>query len=194
MTTASASEIYLGRVRRFFFERKRMPSYGELTRLLGFRSKNAALYQARKWIERGMIRRDRQGRLLPGPRFQEIRIMGAIQAGFPSPAEEEMLDTLSLDEWLIENREASFLVRVGGDSMKDAGIHAGDLVIFERGRTPQPNDIVIAEIDHEWTLKYFERKPDGRVILRAANPAYPILEPKEELKIIGVVRTVIRKY
>ena len=104
-----------------------------------------------------------------------------------------MADALSLDEWLITNREASFLLRVNGDSMVDAGLLDGDLVILERGRQPKGGDIVVAEIDHEWTVKYFQ-KSGGQIVLMPANKNYKPLIPREELKVAGVVTAVVRKY
>jgi repressor LexA len=69
----------------------------------------------------------------------------------------------------------------------------GDLVIVERERSPKNGDIVLAEVDGEWTMKYLRRK--GReVILEAANPAYPDIYPRDELKIGGVITASVRKY
>ena len=93
-----------------------MPSYGELAELLGFRSKYAAQYVVNKWVEAGVVRRDEAGKITPGRLFMPIKLLGTVQAGFPSPAEEENVDTISLDEWLIHNKEASFMLKVTGDS------------------------------------------------------------------------------
>lgn len=180
-------------LKNFYIKRRRMPSYGELMTLLDFKSKNAITYWVDHWIVDGLVRRDSTGRLLPGPKLRALRLLGEVRAGFPSPAEEENVDTISLDDWLISNREASFMLKVEGDSMKDAGINPGDFVILEKGRTPQPGDIVVAEVDHEWTMKYFDKK-QGHVILRPANRNYPTITPQQELKIAGVVTSVIRKY
>jgi len=77
--------------------------------------------------------------------------------------------------------------------MKDAGIVEGDMVIVERNITPRSGDIVIAEVDGEWTIKYFRKK--GNVIfLEPANENYQAIYPKEELKISAVVKAVVRKY
>jgi repressor LexA len=122
-----------------------------------------------------------------------VKILGSIQAGWPSPAEEELVDTVSLDEYLIKHPEQTFLVKVTGDSMIDAGIHEGDLVLVERGRQPRHRDIVIAQVDNEWTMKYYE-KAGREVRLMAANKKYPPIQPKEELNVGGVVVAVIRKY
>lgn len=77
--------------------------------------------------------------------------------------------------------------------MIDAGILPGDVVIIERGRTPKNGDVVLAEIDREWTLKYY-KKEGGTIALVPANPKYPVLHPKEELQIAGVVAAVVRRY
>jgi len=77
--------------------------------------------------------------------------------------------------------------------MSGAGIIEGDLVIIEKGRTPKNGDIVVAQVDGDWTMKYFTRR--GRsVILEAANPKYPAISPRTELKLAGVVTGVVRKY
>ena len=120
-------------------------------------------------------------------------MVGSVQAGFPSPEEEALCDIMSIDEYLITKPESSFLLKVSGDSMIGEGINDGDLVIVERGREPKNGDIVIAEVDGEWTMKYFTRK-GKTIILEAANPKYPPIKPKSELRLGGVVTAVIRKY
>jgi len=184
---------YLFKVKQFYWENHRMPSYGELAMLLKFKSKYAAQYIVGKWVEEGIVRRDEAGKLTPGRLFLPLRVLGTVQAGFPSPAEEENVDTISLDEWLVGKREASFMLKVTGDSMIEAGIQPNDMVILERGRTPKNGDIVVAEVDHEWTMKYYEKR-GPQIVLRPANKKYPLIKPKEELKVAGVVTAVIRKY
>ncbi len=179
-------------LRAFLKTNHRMPSYAEMTGLFRVQSKNAVAKIIEKLCAEGSIRKDASGRLLPH-RLTSARMLGTVEAGFPSPAEEEMADTMSLDEYLIHNHDASFLLKVSGDSMINAGIHQGDLVIVERGRTPKSGDIVVAEIDHEWTMKYYEKR-GNKIILIAANPRYPPFVPKEELVITGVVTGVVRKY
>jgi SOS-response transcriptional repressor LexA len=67
------------------------------------------------------------------------------------------------------------------------------LVIVEKGREPKNGDVVIAEVDGEWTMKYFRNQGD-QVVLEAANPNYPVIRPRTELRLGGVVTAVIRKY
>jgi repressor LexA len=116
-----------------------------------------------------------------------------VAAGFPSPAEEELADTVTLDTLLIRSKEGTYLLKVNGDSMIEAGILPGDLFIVERGATPRNGDIVIAQVDREWTMKYFRRR-GKKVFLEAANTNYRPIHPTEELKIAAVVRGVVRTY
>ncbi|MBI4236914.1 MAG: LexA family transcriptional regulator [Deltaproteobacteria bacterium] len=181
------------KIRTFWQRHRRGPSYSELAQLAGYASKQAAYRLAQKLVDAGLLTRDATGRLALDPTLLRPRLLGAVQAGFPSPAEEELIDTISLDEYLIRKPAESFLLKVNGDSMRDAGILPDDLVIIERGRDPHHGDIVLAEVDGAWTLKYYQRH--GKSIrLVPANPKYPVIEPKSELKIGGVVRATMRRY
>ena len=177
----------------FYRQEGRMPSFSEIGKMLGLSSKNAVSKLVGRLEEIKALKRDSRGKLIPLSIAFPIKVLGTVEAGFPSPAEEELTDTLSLDDFLIKNREATFLLKVSGDSMKDAGILPGDMVIVERGGTPHNGDIVIAEVDGTWTMKYFSKKNDS-VTLIAANPKYKPIHPKAELKGAGVVTSVIRKY
>ena len=139
------------------------------------------------------LERDAKLRLIPLLPSEPLRVLGTVEAGFPSPAEESLADNISLDDLLIQNREASFLVKVSGDSMTGAGIMPGDMVIVDRGQVPKSGDIVIAEVDGQWTMKYLRKRGED-VILVPANPKYQPIRPKHELKISGVVTAVVRKY
>ena len=170
-----------------------MPSYREIMNLVGFRSKNAVYKLVKKLADLDLLLKDSSGKILPGRLFGQTPLLGTIEAGFPSPAEEELADTLSLDSYLVENSEATYILKVTGDSMIEAGIMPNDLVLVERGREPKDGDIVIAEVDREWTIKYF-RKKGRQVYLVPANPRYKPIIPKDELNITAVVKAVIRKY
>jgi repressor LexA len=177
----------------FFHDKGRMPSFSEIGEIAGLRSKNAVFKLVNKLEEKGILKRDMKGRLIPRSLGAPVKVLGKVEAGFPSPAEEELVDTLSLDEFLIKNRTATFLLKVSGDSMSEAGILAGDIVLVDKSRVPRSGDIVIAEVDAEWTMKYLKKRGDS-VTLIPANPAYKPIKPKKELKIGGVVTAVIRKY
>jgi len=177
----------------FFRENRRMPSFSEMVGLLGVRSKSVVNFWVEKLIRADILEKDDKGHL----KFKEISfaipLVGSVQAGFPSPEEEALCDIMSIDEYLITKPDASFLLQVSGDSMIGEGIMEGDLVVIERGRQPKVGDVVVAEVDGDWTMKYF-KKDNGRVYLEAANPKYPVIRPKTELRLGGVVTAVIRKY
>lgn len=183
----------LKKIRRFYTTQRRMPSYSEIMNLAGFKSKNAAYKLVTNFVASGHLKRDHTGKILPGPAFNAIRVLGVIHAGFPNPAEEELLDTINLDEYLIQKREATYMIKAVGDSMVDAGILDGDLVLVERRGNAKPGQIVVAEVDGEWTIKYL-RKQGSRVFLDPANEKYKPIHPQSELKVHAVVIAVIRKY
>lgn len=186
-------EAKIRSLRAFYRRENRMPGYDEMLRIFKYRSKNAVHSLLLKLDRLGYIRKTGRKVAATGKLTGGIRLLGAVQAGFPSPAEEELLDTMNLDEFLTPRREATFMLTVSGDSMIDAGIHPGDLVLVERGVTPKPNDIVVAQVDGEWTLKYFTKDKEG-VCLMPANRRFKPIRPRQSLAIGGVVRTVIRKY
>jgi repressor LexA len=187
-------KVVLSKLKTFYDKHKRLPSFSELQALLGYRSKGGVSRLVSHLVEKKIITRDKTGRLIPSHFFKsQLKLLGTVQAGFPSPAEEELVDTFSLDEFLVARPEASFLIKVTGDSMIEAGIQPGDMVIVERGKDPKTGDIVIAQVDGQWTMKYFFKK-GKQVILKAANSKYLPVTPKEELVVGGVVIACIRKY
>ncbi|MDQ5938312.1 MAG: polymerase [Patescibacteria group bacterium] len=186
-------EKHKNKIIKFYKKQRRMPSYSELMVLLGYRSKNAVFKLIKKLVEEGFISQDEQGHILPKQLYSQPRILGTVEAGFPSPAEEELSDIMSLEEYLIENKEATFILKVTGESMKDAGIMPGDMVLADRSATPRDGDIVIAEIDNAWTMKYL-RVRNKKIFLEPANKKFKNIYPQQDLKIAAVVKGVVRKY
>ncbi len=170
-----------------------MPSYSEMMKLFGYKSKAAVFFTIQKFIREGVVEKDRKGKLIPKKLFGNISLLGYVEAGFPSPAEEELVDTMSLDEFLIANKEATFMLKVKGDSMIDAGIMEGDMVLVERGKQPKAGQIVIAQVDGEYTMKYLRMK-NGKPYLEAANKNYKPIFPENDLQIEAIVSAVIRRY
>ncbi|QGY42003.1 translesion error-prone DNA polymerase V autoproteolytic subunit [Pseudodesulfovibrio cashew] len=118
----------------------------------------------------------------------------AVPAGFPSPAEEYLERPLDLNEYVAPRPEATFFVRVSGDSMIGAGIHHGDLLVVDRSQEPRPGNVVIALVDGEFTVKRLVREGEG-LVLAPENEAYaPIaLTPETEFSVWGVVRHVVHR-
>jgi repressor LexA len=193
MDKSQIIEKHKKQIKSFYKLNKRMPSYSEIMEMLKFKSKNSVFKLVNKLIEEDFLTKDEKGKLLPKAIFGKVRILGEVVAGFPSPAEEELADTMSLDEYLINNKDATYMLKVSGDSMKDAGIMEGDMVLADRSLTASSGDIVIAQIDNQWTIKYL-RKTGKIIFLEPANSRYKRIYPQEELKIVAVVKAVIRKY
>ena len=115
-----------------------------------------------------------------------------VQAGFPSPADDHMENSLDLNEHLVSNPAATFFVRVRGNSMRDAGIQGGDILVVDRSITPGNGQIVIAMLDGEFTVKRLSQR-GSRVFLEAENTDFAPIEIHEsqELTLWGVVTFVI---
>ncbi|WP_058912061.1 translesion error-prone DNA polymerase V autoproteolytic subunit [Entomohabitans teleogrylli] len=124
---------------------------------------------------------------IPLPLFME-----RCAAGFPSPAQDYVEAELDLNEYCIRHRASTFFVRAIGNSMTDIGLYSGDLMIVDKAERPQHGDIVIAEVEGEFTVKRLLLEP--RPALQAMNPAYPTLYPDpEHLQIFGVVTAFVHK-
>ncbi|MEO8409674.1 MAG: translesion error-prone DNA polymerase V autoproteolytic subunit [Propionivibrio sp.] len=134
-------------------------------------------------------------RPLPNPVALTIPLFAhSVHAGFPSPADDYVAETLDLNEHLIAHKEATFFLRASGHSMIGAGIQDGDLLVVDRSVTPRHRSVVIAVIDGEFTVKRLFKRA-GRIRLLAENPDYPEIDfaDGQELQIWGVVTSVIHR-
>ena len=118
-----------------------------------------------------------------------------VRAGFPSPAEDFQVERLDLTSILVSHPQATFFLRLRGDSMRDAGLFDGDLLVVNRALKPVNGDVVIAVVDGEFTCKTLWLK-FGRMKLVAANPTYPEIVPKEgqTIEVWGVVTASIKRF
>jgi repressor LexA len=170
-----------------------MPSYSEMMRLFGFKSKNAVYRLVQKLLDAGIVAQDHIGRLLPTAQFNEIPMGGLVKAGLPSSVD-ELTDTVDLNAMLIQKRSETFMLEVDGDSMIEAHIEPGDMVVVQKTKNAREGDIVIAMVDGEHTMKYLRKEKSGRIYLEPANKKYKNIYPEQSLEIVGVVRGVVRKY
>lgn len=182
----------LNKLKRYFRKYRKLPTYEEMLSLFSVSSKNSVFKTITKLVDFGFIRRVGKS-LSPTSKFFALPILGTVPAGFPIIADEDR-KYLTLDEYLIEDPISSFLFTVRGDSLIGEGIMDGDLVVVGKGNKAFPGDIVLAEIDKEWTLKILRKNNrNQRYYLEAANPKYPPFFPLQEMNIFGVVRAVIRR-
>jgi len=185
---------YLARLQDYYADHKTLPSYSAIAQMVGFKSKNAVTALVARLKLQGYLESAPDKRLKPGGRFFErIIAENTVRAGFPSVADSDRHDTLSIDEFLVERPSQTVLITVKGDSMIDAGIMPDDVVIVEKRNLANVGDIVVAIVDNEFTLKTLGREKNEFVLL-PANKAYPVIRPQGQLEIFGVVVGQFRKY
>ncbi len=127
-----------------------------------------------------------------------LKLAPGIKAGFPSPADDYIQDTLDFNKDLIRHPEATFYGKVDGDSMIEAGISDGDIAVIDRSLEPQDGDIVVGYINEEFTIKFLDlkHKKDGYIELKPANPKYkPIrIYENDDFNVWGVVVWTIKNW
>lgn len=188
---------YKRKIINFYKNNRRVPGYAEIMKLVGFKSKNAVFKLLNKMVDEGIFSKDSSGKLTPLRPFGEVALLGLVEAGIPTTAEEEQLDTVSLDEFLVDTSKDSYMLRVKGESMIDAHIKEGDYVLVEKRSHAKDGEIVIANVDDGWTMKYYRCFKNGlpcSPYLEPANEAFANIYPEYDLQIAAVVKAVVRKY
>lgn len=177
----------------FYGEYGRVPTYEEMKSLFGVASKNTVAYRVNKLLDAGVLKKD--GKRLTLAQTGSVMLLGTVQAGFPTVADEDVAtELISLDDFLIERKGRTYMLEVHGESMKDAGILEGDMVLVERGKQPKRGDIVLALVGNEYTLKYLDTEK-GKPVLVPANKAFKKIYPNpNEFRVEAVLKAVIRKY
>ncbi|MEJ6002602.1 LexA family protein [Paucibacter soli] len=119
----------------------------------------------------------------------------SVQAGFPSPAEDLGGKRIDLNDAFVRNQHATYLMRVSGASMRDAGIDDGDVILVDRSVKPSHRHIVVAIVDGEFTVKRLW-KMGSNIKLKAENPTFPDIVPKDGqvIEIWGVVTTAVKQF
>jgi repressor LexA len=184
---------YLGKLQDYYARHRVLPSYASIGSLVGLNSKASVADMVLRLKAERFLESSPDRRLKPGKRFFERLLGESVRAGLPSAAGQSAPETLSIDEFLVEHPSRTILITVKGDSMIDAGIHAGDVVVVEKRVVANVGDIVVAILDNEFTLKRLDRER-GRLVLKPENKAYPVIRPKGDAEIFGVVVGLCRKY
>jgi repressor LexA len=184
---------YVARLQSYYAKHRVLPSYAGIGKLVGLRSKASVAGLVERLRAEGLVEKMPDKRLKPGPRFFDRPIAESVRAGPPDAATDAPPELLSVDRHLIPNPARSVLITVRGDSMIDAGIHPGDVVIVEKRTTAEPGQIVVAIVNSEFTVKRLVRER-GQFALKPENKAYPMIRPKDGPEIFGVVVGQFRKY
>jgi len=128
----------------------------------------------------------------------DLLLSPGIRAGFPSPAEDYLRESLDFNRDLIRHPEATFYGQVEGDSMEDVGISDGDIAVIDRSLEPQHGDVVVGFVNGDFTVKFLDltHKKDGYIELRPANKNYPVfrIEEDDDFEVWGVVVWTIKNW
>jgi len=194
MPSPNTDSEYLSRLRDYYADHRHIPSLQRVAALLGFTSKGASSKLMGRLESAGFVERAEDDAWIPSRRFFERPLADVtVRAGAPELIGASEGNPFLVDEYLVRSPSRTVLVPVKGDSMIDAGIHDGDIVAIERGRPAVAGNFVVAIVDNEFTLKELalERR---KFVLKPHNPAYPIIRPKGDLEIFGVVVGLVRRF
>ncbi|MFO1305705.1 MAG: LexA family transcriptional regulator [Burkholderiales bacterium] len=184
---------YLSSLQDYYARHRALPSYASIGGLLGLRSKSSVAALVARLKLAGFLESTPDRRLAPTKRFFARPLADApVRAGLPEAVEDAESEALTIDDYLIERPSSTVLIRVKGDSMMDAGIFDGDLVVVEKRPSAHKGEIVVAIVDNQFTLKRLDVE-NGKFILRAENKAYAPIRPEGALEIFGVMVGLVRK-
>lgn len=170
-----------------------LPSFENIASEFGFKHKNSVWQYFKKFREMGLVCSKGEKFFISPEQFGAILFTTPVKAGFPSPAEDYVEKRVSLDEEFKVDSPSTFMFTVSGDSMIDAGIFEGDKVIVRKKSDPKSGDIVLANVDGEYTLKIFRRNGQD-VYLEPANKNYDVIKAKDSMEIFGIVTGSVRKF
>ena len=189
----SNDRSYLSQLQDYYARHRALPSYASIGNLLGLRSKSSVAALVARMKLAGLLEATPDRRLAPTRRFFARPLASQpVRAGLPEASDDTDTEALTIDDYLIERPSETVLIRVKGDSMVDAGIFEGDLVVVEKRHDARKGDIVVAIVDNQFTLKRLD-VDRGQFILRAENKAYAPIRPEGSLEIFGVMVGLVRK-
>jgi SOS regulatory protein LexA len=194
MTWTNADAQHLAVLRDRYAKDGVMPSYAGICEMLGFGSKAASFKLAQRLTKQGFLRKGPCGRLVPTSRFLGIPLaVDPVRAGQPQAAANAMeAELVTLDAYLVDSPSSTLLIRVRGDSMIEAGILDGDLAVVDRDRSACTGDVVVAEIDGEFTVKEL-RYRGAEPVLQPRHPTMDAIRPQRPWQVFGVVCGIVRR-
>lgn len=190
--TESSGKV-LAAIQDHFAKQRAMPSFADIARAVGI-SVSTVAFHVDALKANGFLGATSTGRLVPGKAFFQRPLAGSVRAGLPAFADEPAAEGMLIDEYLVDTPSRTFLLTVKGDSMVDAGIFAGDIVVVKRGALAGPGDIVVVNANGEGTVKELAQDEAGELYLKARNPDYPDIQPAEGFEVLGVVTGQFRRY
>lgn len=196
-------EAVLEFIEKYQMEHGSSPTLKEMREFFGVSSDNSILKHLKALEEKGYIQKDdtpRGIKILDSVKERlnsaeyKLPLLGMIPAGGPVLTEEYIEDWLNIGEDAVYKFKDSYLLRVTGDSMVEAGIYEGDILVVCGSIEPRFGDIIVALVDNQNTVKRYMKDAHGKVYLKAENPNYENIHPEGELCIQGVVTGLLRYY
>lgn len=185
--------LYLAKLRDYYANTGVFPPYSGIAKLIGMRSKGGVSAMVKRLANAGYLDVTSDRRIKPQKSFFERELVDCVQAGLPQSANDTLAEPFSIDEYLINTPSRTVLLTIKGDSMIEAGLMPGDVVIVKKGAPANVGNIIVAIVDGKYTVKYLEAR-DGQYYLRPANKAYPEIHARDHLEIFGLVVGSFRKY
>ena len=184
---------YLDHLRDYYAEHRVLPSFSGIAKLVGLGTTSAVAALVKRLKDSGHLESTPDRRLQPGKRFLERSLADTVQAGAPCVANDNPVQGLEIDAYLVDSPSRTVLLTVKGDSMVDAGLLEGDNVVVKKNAPVKPGDIVVAIVDDAFTIKYLQSDKSG-FYLKPGNKAYSAIRAKDHLEIFGLVVGSFRKY
>lgn len=185
-------EMYFEKFLDFYRKNKVIPNFETLKNILWVASKSVVFNFMKKLEADDLIYKEGNS-YFPSEKLNSVPVYSSVRAWFATPADEVSKDYLNIENYIIEHPNSSLIVKVKWDSMINASILEWDLVVIDKWLNPNIWDIIIAEVDWKFTLKYLQKDKKWRFYLKAWNENYPDIYPEEELQIFWVLVSVIRK-
>jgi DNA polymerase V len=192
-----STDLVVSQLKRFYFRNHYLPSIRELCKFMGkddnYRTQVKRLLDG--LVATRYLQQTETGKYVPGNKFFNYPVYHSVQAGHFTPAS-ELMDYINLEEYLIRKPNDTLIIQVNGDSMTEAGIDSGDLVIVEQRTNCKDGEIVVIEKNSEYTVKYYRQAKSGEVYLEPANSKYSAIKfaDEENAKLIGVVTKCIKNF
>lgn len=167
----------------------------KLAEVLGLASSGGVFKALGRLVDAGYLERVAGGRIAPTNKFFALPLLGTVRAGLPQPADQdEGFELVNIEDYLVDHPERTSFCRIKGDSMRDAGLLDGDMVVVEANSPTKPGDIVVAVVDNQVTVKYLRTDRSKRWRLEPANPAYDVIYASSSLEVLGVVVGSFRRF
>ena len=170
-----------------------LSSYEKIKEIFGFKSKNSIKQYLEVFKKEDLIIQKEDKLYINPNQFGAPLVLTSVKAGFAAIMDDKIEKRISMDDVLEINLPSSFVFRVSGDSMCELGILDGDYVIIKKTPEAKINDVVLAVVDNEFTLKTY-KKDDKGYYLQPQNKDYPIIRPKYSLSIFGVAIGIARRF